>query len=60
MLYLVQKQSKLPKQGEMPEVYIVEGKELNHFLHEQAGPNHVLLFNVFSERNLYIVSNHKD
>ena len=60
MLYLVQKQSKQPKQGEMPDVYIVEDKELNHFLHEQSGPNHVLLFNDFPERNLYTVSNHKD
>lgn len=45
-----------------PEVYVVEEAELLHFLHENAKPNSnsVLLFDVFPEENLYLLSNDKD
>jgi len=45
-----------------PEIYVVEEAELLHFLHENAKPgsNSVLVFDVFPEENLYLLSNDKD
>lgn len=64
MLFKVLKHPKTqdPQHPMDPEVYVVEEAELLHFLHENARPNSnsVLLFDVFPEENLYLLSNDKD
>ena len=64
MLFKVLKHPKTqdPQRPMEPEIYVVEEAELLHFLHENAKPgsNSVLVFDVFPEENLYLLSNDKD
>lgn len=64
MLFKVLKHPKAqdPQRPMEPEIYVVEEAELLHFLHENAKPNSntVLVFDVFPEENLYLLSNDKD
>lgn len=64
MLFKVLKQPKTqdPQRPMEPEIYVVEEAELLHFLHENAKPgsNSFLVFDVFPQENLYLLSNDKD
>lgn len=64
MLFKVLKHPKLqdPQHPTDPDIFVVEEAELLHFLHENAKPNSgsVLIFDVFPQENLYLLSNDKD
>lgn len=58
--FQVVKQPKQQDQQRIPEIYIVEDAEINHFIHENLRSDCVLVFSEFPARNLYTLANNED